>query len=88
MKIKVREGEVLPMNRNQQVWRGDSTEVMKVARLAGKEMVGIKDEGGDFELDYLGHVGSGFASMKDAKAAAPESARAVLERLRNLIQDV
>lgn len=48
----------------------------------------ITDDAGAFELDYLGHIGSGFASIEDAKAAAPEFARAVLERLRNLIQDV
>ncbi|AGZ38135.1 hypothetical protein PVLB_26992 (plasmid) [Pseudomonas sp. VLB120] len=51
-------------------------------------MMAITDDAGAFELDYLGHIGSGFASIEDAKAAAPEFARAVLERLRNLIQDV
>ncbi|MFA1025794.1 MULTISPECIES: hypothetical protein [Pseudomonas syringae group] len=48
-------------------------------------MMAISDDAGAFELDYLGHIGSGFASIDDAKAAAPEFARAVLERLRNLI---
>lgn len=51
-------------------------------------MMAITDDAGAFELDYLGHIGSGFASIEDAKSAAPEFARAVLERLRNLIQDV
>ncbi|RMP63006.1 hypothetical protein ALQ19_02725 [Pseudomonas syringae pv. berberidis] len=59
--------------------------MMQVARLAGQEMMAISDDAGAFELDYLGHIGSGFASIDDAKAAAPEFARAVLERLRNLI---
>ena len=48
----------------------------------------ITDDAGAFELDYLGRFGNGFASIEDAKAAAPEFARAVPERLRNLIQDV
>ncbi|MFA1013226.1 MULTISPECIES: hypothetical protein [Pseudomonas syringae group] len=48
-------------------------------------MMAISDDAGAFELDYLNHIGSGFASIDDAKAAAPEFARAVLERLRNLI---
>lgn len=51
-------------------------------------MMATTDDAGAFELDYLGHIGSGFASIEDAKSAAPEFARAVLERLRNLIQDV
>lgn len=88
MQIKEREGDVFPLNRPQQVWWGDSPEVMQVARFAGQEMMAISDDAGAFELDYLGHIGSGFACIEDAKAAAPEFARAVLERLRNLIQDV
>ncbi|MDZ5605193.1 hypothetical protein SJI00_20690 [Pseudomonas sp. RP23018S] len=88
MQIKVREGDVFPLNRSQQVWWGDNSEVMQVARFAGQEMVAIADDAGAFELEYLGHIGSAFASIEDAKAAAPGFARAVLERLRNLIQDV
>ncbi|MCK9709869.1 hypothetical protein [Pseudomonas syringae] len=88
MQIKVREGDVFPLNRPQQVWWGDNPEVMQVARFAGQEMMAITDDAGAFELDYLGHIGSGFATIDDAKAAAPDFARAVLERLHNLIQDV
>ena len=36
MQIKVREGDVFPLNRSQQVWWGDNPEVMQVARFAGK----------------------------------------------------
>lgn len=61
---------------------------MQTARFAGQEMMAITDDAGAFELDYLGRFGNGFASIEDAKAAAPEFARAVPERLRNLIQDV
>ena len=61
---------------------------MQVARFAGQEMMAITDDADAFELDYLGHIGSGFASIEDAKTAAPKFARAVLERLLNLIQDV
>lgn len=86
MKIKVREGG--PLNRSQQVWGGDSPEVMQVARFAGQEMMAITDDAGAFELDYLGFVGGGFASIEAAKAAAPEFARAVLGRLRDIVQDV
>lgn len=88
MQIKVREGDVYPLNRSQQVWWGDSPAVMQVSLFAGQEMMAITDDAGAFELDCLGHIGSGFASIEDAKTAAPEFARAVLERLRNLIQDV
>ncbi|WP_282366571.1 hypothetical protein [Pseudomonas sp. PS02290] len=88
MLIKIREGDVFPLNRPQQVWWGDSPEVMQVARFAGQEMLAITDDAGAFELDYLGHIGSGFVSIEDAKAAAPEFARSVLERLRNTVQDV
>ncbi|RMM69092.1 hypothetical protein [Pseudomonas savastanoi] len=88
MQIKVREGDVFPLNRSQQVWWGDSPAVMQVSLFAGQEMMAVTDDAGAFELDYLGHIGSGFASIEDAKTAAPEFARAVLERLRNLIQDV
>lgn len=87
MDILVREGSVFPLNRSQQVWFGDSPDVMQIARFAGQEMMAITDDAGSFELNYLGHIGRGFASMDDAKSAAPEFARAVLERLRNLIQD-
>jgi hypothetical protein len=88
MEIKVREGSVIPLNRAQQVWYGDTPQVMQTARFAGQEMVAITDDAGAFKLDYLGHIGSGFARIEDAKTAAPEFARAVLERLRNLILDV
>ena len=88
MRVKVREGDMFPLNRSQQVWWGDSPQVMQVARFAGLEMMAITDDAGGFELDYLGHIGSEFASIEDAKAAAPEFARTVLDRLRNLIQDV
>lgn len=61
---------------------------MQVARFAGQEMMAITDDAGAFELDHLGHIGSGFATIGDAKLAAPKFARAVLVRLRNLIQEV
>lgn len=88
MDIKVREGSVFPLNRPQQIWYGDKPQVMQTARFAGQEMVAITDDAGAFELDYMGHIGSGFSSIEDAKAAAPDFARTVLERLRTLIQDV
>jgi hypothetical protein len=88
MEIKVREGSVFPLNRPQQVWLGDNPEVMQIAIFGGQEMMASTDDAGAFELDYLGHIGCGFASIEDAKSAAPEFARAVLDRLRNLIQDV
>ena len=86
MEFKVREGDVFPLNRPQQVWFGNEPHLMQTARFAGQEMLAISDDAGAFELDYLGHVAGGFSSIEDAKAAAPVFARAVLERLRNLIQ--
>jgi len=88
MEIKVREGSVFPLNWPQQVRHGDKPQAMQIARFAGQGMMAITDDAGAFELDYLVHISSGFASMEDAKAGAPEFTRAVLERLRNLIQDV
>lgn len=85
MQIKVREGDVFPLNRSQQVWWGDNPEVMQVARFAGQEMMAITDDAGAFELEYLGHTASGFESIERAKSAAPGFARAVLKRLHNLI---
>lgn len=86
MEISVREGEFLPLNQSQQVWYGEDPEVMQVARFAGHEMMAITDDSGAFKLTYMDHVVRGFSSIEDAKAAAPGLARAVLERLRNLIQ--
>nr|WP_234288219.1 hypothetical protein [Pseudomonas fluorescens] len=51
MQIKVREGGVFPLNRSQQVWWGDSPEMMQVARFAGHEMMAIADDAGAFDLD-------------------------------------
>jgi len=61
---------------------------MQTALFAGQEMMAITDDAGAFDLDYLGHIASGFATIEAAKAAAPVFARSVLERLRNLILDV
>jgi hypothetical protein len=88
MEICVREGEFFPLNLSQQVWYGENPKVMQIARFAGQEMTAIADDSGAFKLDYMGHVVRGFSSIEEAKSAAPELARAVLERLRNLIQDV
>lgn len=41
METKVREGDVFPLNRSQQVWWGENPEVMQVARFAGQEMTAI-----------------------------------------------
>lgn len=87
VEIRSREGAIFPLNRPQQVWYGDTPLLMQTAWFAGQEMMAITDDAGAFDLDYLGHISSGFASMEEAKAAAPTFARGVLERLRNLIQD-
>ena len=87
IEFKVREGDVFPLNRPQQVWYGTDPHLMQTARFAGQEMLAITDDAGAFELDYLGHIAGGFPSIDDAKAAAPEFARAVLSRLHTLIQD-
>lgn len=88
MEIIAHEGGIFPLNLPQQVWFGDAPELMQTARFAGLDMIAITDDAGAFELDYLGHIGSGFVSIEEAKTAAPEFARAVLERLRTLITNV
>lgn len=87
MDIKKRVGSSFPLNLPQQVWVGDNPEIMQTALFAGQEMVAITDDAGAFDLRYMAHTVSGFASMIDAKSAAPEFARGVLASLLNLIQD-
>ncbi|WP_203584670.1 hypothetical protein [Pseudomonas arcuscaelestis] len=87
MKIRTQKGSMFPLNRPQQVWVGDTPEVMQTALFAGQEMMAITDDAGGFELRYLGLIGSGYSTMGEAIAAAPEFGRFVLECLRCLIQD-
>lgn len=87
LEIQVRKGDVFPLNRRQQVWFGSEPTVMQTALFAGQEMWVITDDAGAYELGYMGHFVGGFASIEDAKAAAPLFARAVLARMGNLVQD-
>jgi len=51
------------------------------------ELTGITDDQGSFDLKYLGLRATVFATTADAKRAAPNSARRVLQRLQSLIAD-
>lgn len=78
----------LTLHRPQQAWhdgRGGDTSVMQVASFAGQEMMAVADEPAGFSLSYLGFHSKGHRSMDLAKAAAPEFARKVLERMSSLI---
>ncbi len=85
MRIEISPGGLYQYEGAQQVWRGDSPDVMQVARFAGHEMTAITDERGGFMLLYMGHMATGFENMDQAKAAAPTFARAVLAKLAAMI---
>lgn len=74
----------------QQVWHGESPEIMQVSRFAGQEMMAIQvsdDEPGIFELTFMGLTTSGFLTMEEAKSNAPAFAKKCLSRLVEMITD-
>jgi hypothetical protein len=94
----MKQSELLPIRTNvqgdmnlarpQQKWFGDNPEIMQTAYFAGQKIVAICDEVGcPVDLDFLGFRCSGFASMKEAQAAAPKFARQVLEKMIDLITE-
>lgn len=71
----------------QQRWIGDKPEILQRASFAGHEMIAITDDAGAFDLHYLGFQTGGFRTIEAAKTAAPEFARKVLSRMRDMIAD-
>lgn len=70
----------------QQRWTfTDNSGLMATARFAGHFVEAITDDAGGFYLMYLGFQAKGYATMDEAKAAAPEFALRVLQRMSDLI---
>ena len=68
----------------QQQWHGDN--VMQLALFAGQEMMAIMmEKEAGFRLGYLGFNQHGFATMEQAKTAAPAFARGVLKELSDRV---
>jgi hypothetical protein len=68
----------------QQQWQG--SEVYQTALFAGQRMDAITNGGEDgFVLVYLDLESDPFASMEEAKGAAPAFAKAVLQHLITLV---
>ena len=73
----------------QQKWVGKSPDLMQKAVFAGEEMMAIQksdDEPDQFELHFLGLVGTGFQSMEEAKQLAPAFAKEVFTYLAQMIE--
>lgn len=67
--------------------RGGNDQIMQTAVFAGQQMMAIRDELDlPLTLHYMGFQSKNFTSMDEAKAAAPEFARAVLAHMSSLIQ--
>lgn len=90
MDIKITAAGKLSLTVPQQGWSdgnaGDPA-AMQVARFAGQEMMVITDNAKAFDLRFMGYQTGGFATMEAAKAAAPEFARKVFDRLVKMISD-
>lgn len=67
----------------QQIWRNEDS--IPVAIIAGKTMLIVEDEKGEFELVYLDFKSSKFPTKETAKVAAPAFAQAVLKHMIRLI---
>lgn len=72
----------------QQQWHGDSPH-FQTALFAGQKLMVIResDESPVYELHFMNLMTTGFASMEDAKKAAPDFVRAVFDRLKATIHD-
>lgn len=87
MKIELDGGGKVVFAAPQMQWRdspGDGA-IMQVCRMAGHDMMAITDDAGAFDLHYMHHTTGGFRSMDDAKSAAPEFAKQVLNHLLTMI---
>lgn len=86
MEITLAPGGQYTHNAPQQQWRGQSND-LQTALFAGQELMAIResDDSDIFELHFLGMMAKGFASMEDAKQAAPGFASAVFDKLKATI---
>lgn len=63
----------------QKQWNGDGS--FQTALFAGERMTAMEDDREKFRLHYLGFKSAGFETLADAKIAAPDFAKAVLEHM-------
>lgn len=71
----------------QHPWYGEDPERIQFNTHYSQGVTAEKNSEGTFRLVYLNYVTEGYSSMEEAKAAAPDFVRAVLDRLRNSIKD-
>lgn len=84
--IEPHAGGRINLSMPQQVWTfTDDSGLMATARFAGQVVEAITDDAGSFDLMYLGFQAKGYATMDEAKAAAPDFARRVLQRMCDLV---
>jgi hypothetical protein len=63
----------------------DDGSIMQVCKMAGQEMTAITDDAGAFDLHFMHFKTGGFLSIEEAKNAAPEFARLVLNHLLSML---
>lgn len=87
MKVLIGAGGRVFHSRPQQDWNGNG--IMQQALFAGHLMVAVLDDDdlGVYRLIYLDYESALFDSMGSAKLAAPEFAKAVLQRMLSLVVD-
>lgn len=81
--VKPTKSQALKLGEPQKVWVGGRDAQM--AYFSGHEMLAQLDETSAYSLEYLGYTSGLFKTMADAKEGAPDFAKKVLERLRDLI---
>lgn len=88
LEITLAPGGEFTHNAPQQKWHGDSV-YLQTALFAGQKMMVMResDESPIYELHFMNLKTTGFASMDEAKMAAPPFARMVFDKLKATIQD-
>lgn len=87
MIISIAPGGEYSLDVPQAIWIGDSV-IMQICLIAGQKMMAIQksdDEPDVFELHYMNFQTSGFKSLGEAKARAPEFAKQVLEKMSLMV---
>ena len=86
--IEPHAGGKLSLEQPQQRWTfTDESQRMATAFFAGQTVHAITDDAGAFNLMYLGFQATGYATMDQAKAAAPDFVRRVLQRMSDLVSN-
>jgi hypothetical protein len=61
---------------------------LQTSLFAGHRMMAITDDNGGYDLHYLEYKTGGFKTMDEARAAGPEFAKAVMNKMLSLIKTV